>query len=427
MSLRRHVLELLARHLIRPLPLRLSFWDGEDYEFSDAPAVTVTLRTPRCARMMLTGNLDRLCDAYVSGELWVEGAMRDILRVGFEVAALVDRIPLAASLMQALARTAPKMTFRARDAKQALQGKDDAPNDFYELWLDKYLINSCAYFRDGTEDIDKAQRQKLDHICRKLMLEPQDRVLDIGCGWGALLCWAALRHQVYGVGVTVSRCQFDRARGMVSRNGLNAKVDIRLQDYRAIDDAGSFDKIASVGMYEHVGLNDLQAYFNQIAKLLRPGGLMLNQGIYLLNADGRAKGAHADFISRHVFPGGATPTLPAIMQHVSKAGLDIADFEDLRPHYARTVSLWLDRLEKREHEAIACVGAERYRTWRMILGSMAYAFDAGWLSAGQILAYKPASDDVRWRPWTREHQYTDVAPIMTGRLEWVHDQVIHSE
>jgi cyclopropane-fatty-acyl-phospholipid synthase len=177
---------------------------------------------------------------------------------------------------------------RARDARQ-VQGNDDVPNDFYELCLDKYLINSYAYFRDGTEDIDKAQRQKLDHICRKLMLEPGDRVLDIGWGWGALLCWAALRHQVYGVGVTVRGCQFDRARGMVSRNGLNAKVDIRLQDYRAINDAGSFDKIVSVGMYEPIGLNDLQAYFDQIAKLLRPGGLILHQGIYLLNAEGRAK------------------------------------------------------------------------------------------------------------------------------------------
>jgi len=266
----------------------LSFWDGEDYEFSDAPAVTVTLKTPRCARMMLTGNVDKLCDAYVSGEMSVEGAMGDILHIGFEVTGLIDRLPLASSLMQILSRSSPKLTFRARGARQ-VQGNDDVPNDFYELWLDKYLINSCAYFRDGTEDIDKAQRQKLDHICRKLMLEPGDRVLDIRCGWGALLCWAALRHQVYGVGVTVSRSQFDRARGMVSRNGLNAKVDIRLQDYRNLDEAGSFDKIASVGMDEHVGLNDLQAYFDQIAKLLRPGGLILHQGIYLLNAEGRAK------------------------------------------------------------------------------------------------------------------------------------------
>jgi len=404
----------------------LSFWDGEDYEFSDAPAVTVTLKTPRCARMMLTGNVDKLCDAYVSGEMSVEGAMGDILHIGFEVTGLIDRLPLASSLMQILSRSSPKLTFRARGARQ-VQGNDDVPNDFYELWLDKYLINSCAYFRDGTEDIDKAQRQKLDHICRKLMLEPGDRVLDIGCGWGALLCWAALRHQVYGVGVTVSRSQFDRARGMVSRNGLNAKVDIRLQDYRAVDEAGSFDKIASVGMDEHVGLNDLQAYFDQIAKLLRPGGLILHQGIYLLNAEGRAKGANADFINRHVFPGGATPTLPAIMQHLSKAGLEIADFEDLRPHYARTVSLWIERLEAREREAIACVGPERFRNWRKILGGMAYAFDAGWLSAGQIIAYKHANDGIPLRPWTREHQYTDVAPILAGRSDWTNDQAAYAE
>ena len=426
MNLRKRVLELLARRLDRPLPLRLSFWDGEDYEFSNAPAVTVTLKTPRCARLMLTGNLDRLCDAYVSGEVAVDGAMRDILSVGFEIAGLIGRFPMASKLMRLAARSFPKRHSRAKDAKQ-VQWHDDVSNDFYELWLDKYLIYSSAYFRDGAEDIDKAQRQKLDHICRKLRLEPGDRFLDIGCGWGALLCWAALRHQIYGVGVTVSRCQFDRARGMVSRNGLNSKIDIRFQDYRDIGEAGAFDKIASVGMYEHVGLSNLQAYFDHIAKLLYPGGQLLNHGIYLPNADGKARGPNADFIDRHVFPGGAIPTLPAVMQHIAKAGLEIADFEDLRPHYARTLALWLERLEAREREAIACVGPERYRIWRMCLGGMAYAFDAGWLSVGQIIAYKPATHGAPWRPWTREHQYSGAPPVLTGRLNWAKHQPVHVE
>ena len=426
MSLRSRVLELLAGRLNRPLPLRLSFWDGEDYEFSDAPAVTVTLKTPRCARLILAGNLDRLCDAYVSGEVAVEGPMRDILAVGLEIAGLIDRSPMVSRLMRTVARSSPKRHPRALDAKQ-VQSHYDVSNDFYELWLDRYLIYSCAYFRDGTEDIDKAQRQKLDHICRKLRLEPGDRFLDIGCGWGALLCWAALRHQVYGVGVTVSRCQFDRARGMVSRNGLNSRLDIRFQDYRDIGEAGSFDKIASVGMYEHVGLSNLQAYFDHVAKLLRPGGQVLNHGIYIPNGDGKARGPNADFIDRHVFPGSAIPTLPAVMQQLTKAGLEIADFEDLRPHYARTLALWLERLEANEREAIACVGPERYRIWRMYLGGMAYAFDAGWLSVGQIIAYKPAADGIPWRPWTREHQYSTAAAVLTGRLDWTRGEPAHAE
>ncbi len=420
MNLRKRVLELLARRLDRPLPLRLSFWDGEDYEFSNAPAVTVTLKTPRCARLMLTGNLDKLCDAYVSGEVAVDGAMRDILSVGLEIAGLIGRFPMASKLMRLAARSFPRRHSRAKDAKQ-VQWHYDVSNDFYELWLDKYLIYSTAYFRDGGEDIDKAQRQKLDHICRKLRLEPGDRFLDIGCGWGALLCWAALRRQIYGVGVTLSRCQFDRARGMVSRNGLNSKVDIRFQDYRDINEAGAFDKIASVGMYEHVGLGNLQAYFDHIAKLLHPGGQFLNHGIYLPNADGKARVPNADFIDRHVIPGSAIPTLPAVMQHIAKAGLEIADFEDLRPHYARTLALWLERLEAREREAIACVGPERYRIWRMFLGGMAYAVDVGWLSVGQIIAYKPATNGTPWRPWTREHQYSGAPPVLTGRLNWARD------
>ena len=250
--------------------MRLSFWDGEDYEFSDAPAVTVKVTTPRCARMLLTGNLDRLCEAYVSGDVLVEGAMRDIVHVGSEIG-LIDRLPLASSLMQILVRSSPKRHSPARDGKEVHW--HDVSNDFYELWLDKYLIYSCAYFRDGTEDIDKAQRQKLDHICRKLMLEPQDRVLDIGCAWGAFLCWAALRHQIYGVGLTQSRCQFDRARGMVSRNGLNSKIDIRSENFRNIDDAGCYDKILSVEMCGRAGHSSLASLFRADCKAVAAGRL----------------------------------------------------------------------------------------------------------------------------------------------------------
>ena len=154
------------------------------------------------------------------------------------------------------------------------------------------------------------------------MLEPQDRVLDIGCAWGAFLCWAALRHQIYGVGLTPSRCQFDRARGMVSRNGLNSKIDIRSENFRNIDDAGCYDKILSVEMCGRAGHSSLQAYFEQIAKLLRPGGLLLDQMLYLPNAEARTKIPNADFIEKHVFSGGAIPTLPAIMQQIGRAGLE---------------------------------------------------------------------------------------------------------
>ena len=417
MRLRRRILELLSSQLRGPLPLRLAFWDGEAYDFSDAPNVVMTLKTPRCARLMLSGNLDRLCDAYVAGEVMVDGAMSDIMNVGLQVAGAVDRFPLMSKLMRISARLRGSHS-REEDAKR-IEFHYDVSNDFYKLWLDKYMIYSCAYFKDGDEDIDTAQQQKLDHICRKLSLKPGDHFLDIGCGWGGLLCWAALRYGVAAVGATNSRSQFDRARGIVGRNGLNHAIEVRLQDYRDIPEAGCYDKVASIGMYEHVGLANLQAYFDRAANFLKPGGVLLNHGIYLPHSDGKAKGPNANFIDRHVFPGGAIPTLAALMQHISKAGLEVVDFEDLRPHYARTLRLWLDRLEASRDEAIACVGPERYRIWRMFLGGMACAFDAGWLSIGQILAYKPCRNGRPWRPWTRDYQYSDTPAVLAGRLDWI--------
>jgi cyclopropane-fatty-acyl-phospholipid synthase len=420
-SLRRRVLDhLRARLTPQPPPLRLAFWDGEQFDFADQPSVTVTLQSPDLIGHLMRGDFAKLADAYVKGDLAVDGAIEDVLHVGISLAERVGRIT-AINRLARLARMLPRRHTRRSDAAD-VSYHYDVSNDFYRLWLDDEMIYSCAYFRTGTEDIHTAQRQKLDHICRKLRLAPGERLLDIGCGWGGLLRFAAQNYGVQGVGVTLSKNQYAYAHERIAQDGLADRIDIRLQDYRDIDADRPFDKIVSVGMYEHVGEQNYPLYFGRVRDLLKPNGMLLNHGIVATDADGRAQGPPGgEFIDRYVFPGGSVPHLSRVVFEVARAGLELADVEDLRPHYAQTLLHWTRRLEAARDTAIRTAGIERYRIWRVYLPGMAYAFDKGWLSIAQVVAYKPAHDGMAVRPWTREHQYSaTAAPTLAHRLDWTY-------
>jgi cyclopropane-fatty-acyl-phospholipid synthase len=418
MSLRSRVLHHLRSRLTDdPLPLRLVFWDGEGFDFSaEPPRLTITLHSARPLRLLLAGNFAALGQAYVKGEIEVEGAIEDVLAIGI---ALADRLGKSSTLRRlgSLANAVPRRHSQRQD-KADIAYHYDVGNDFYRLWLDENMVYSCAYFRDGSEDIDRAQRQKLDHICRKLMLKPGDRLLDIGCGWGGLLYWAAQHYGVTGVGITLSERQCDYARQWIAAGQLAGKVDIRLQDYRDLRSHEQFDKIVSVGMYEHVGLRNLSCYFATVKQLLRPGGAFLNHGIFSADADGRAQGPPGgEFINRYVFPGGAVPHLSRAIFEMARAGLEFADAEDLRPHYARTLMHWTRRLEARRDQAILAGGGQRYRIWRVYLAGMAQAFERGWLSIAQVLAFRPAHSGTAYRPWTRGYQYAGPEVPHPGKTE----------
>ncbi|HZT87015.1 MAG TPA: class I SAM-dependent methyltransferase, partial [Stellaceae bacterium] len=280
---------------------------------------------------------------------------------------------------------------------------------------------SCAYFITGDEDIDTAQEQKLDHLCRKLRLARGERLLDIGCGWGGLLCWAAARYGVEAVGVTLSPRQAEEAERRIAAAGLAGHVSVRLQHWRDIPGAAEFDKIVSVGMYEHVGIANLPDYFAAVARLLKPGGVALNHGITSGDRDSHPQGPPGgEFIDRFVFPGGELPHLSRVVYDVASAGLEILDIEDLRPHYPRTLLHWARRLEAQREAAIAAAGIERYRVWRVYMPAMAVAFERGWLSLAQVLATKPLTDGMAPRPWTRAYQYAAAGtPIpLTAPLDW---------
>ncbi len=392
-----------------PLPLRLQFWDGKAFDFATTPTVTLTLHSHEPVRALLKGDFARLGDAYVEGVLSVDGDIDEILRVGIGLAERFGQLAPIGLLARLISRIPRRHSIQSDAAN--VRYHYDVGNDFYRLWLDERMVYSCAYFKTGLEDIDTAQRQKLDHICRKLMLSPGERLLDLGCGWGGLLLWAATHYGVNGVGITLSERQYSYARELVANSGLADRIDIRLQDYRAFDGNALFDKIASVGMYEHVGLENLPAYFENAARLLRPGGAFLNHGIVATDPQGRAQGpAGGEFIDRYVFPGGAVPHLSRVLIELSRAGLEFADAEDLRPHYALTLQHWSRRLEARRADAAGAAGEKRLRIWRVFLAGMAHAFDRGWLSIAQVLSFKPVVGGGTTRPWTRTYQYAEDKP-----------------
>jgi len=423
MSLRQRFLSSLKRFgSSDPLPLRIVFWDGDSFDFGSDPTVTLTIRSPAVVRSFVTGRIDRLGDAYATGDLLVDGTVHDILQIGIQLAERFGRI----SRLAAIARPLQPLRFRhsRRNDAAAITRHYDVSNDFYRLWLDDSMTYSCAYFLTGTEDIDRAQEQKVDHICRKLRLRPGHTILDIGCGWGGLVRRAASRYGVKAVGVTNSPAQYHYACDRVAADGLGDAVEIRLEDYRDIPGAAIFDKIVSVGMYEHVGFDNLPVYFETIVRLLKPGGALLNHGIIATDPEGRSQGPPGgEFIDRHVFPGGALPNLPRVFHEVMRSGLEPVDVEDLRPHYARTLLFWVKRLEANAQAAADVAGIERYRVWRIYLAGMALAFDRGWLSVAQVLTYKPCGDRPSPRPWTRDYQYVaegnppHVGP-MSGALDW---------
>ena len=400
------------------------------------PRYTLALRGPSALRrMFLPPSELRLAAAFVQGDFDVDGDLEaatvlgDQLRERLAIPGLWPRLlTRLAGLPREHARPRPPSGPAAatlhgarhslrRDAT-AVRSHYDVGNDFYRLWLDRELVYSCAYFRTGAEDIDTAQRAKMEHICRKLRLRPGERLLDIGCGWGGLLRYAVRQFGVEGLGITLSEEQAGWARRRIDEEGLGDRCRIEVRDYRELPENGQFDKVVSVGMVEHVGVEQLPVYFAKAFRLTRPGGLFLNHGITgslestsvgLVPRIARRLWSTGSFIQRYVFPDGELPALGRIVSAARGAGFEVRDVETLRDHYARTLRRWRQRLERARPAAVAQVGEENFRTWRLYMAGCARAFATGHIDIAQtVLGRRDARGSVAI-PLTRADLYAGLA------------------
>jgi len=387
--------DFIARMGRHDVPLRLRLWNGREAALGPAPCVTFEIKSISALRRLLRPSLASLGQAYVDGLIDIEGTIDDVVAVATKLSSHAGR------QMRRAARLARHT--RRIDA-EAIAYHYDVSNEFYRLWLDEEMVYSCAYFRSPDDSLEQAQRAKLDHILAKLRLAPGQRLLDIGCGWGALAIRAPQQCGARVVGITLSRNQHDLARARVAAAGLEDRVEIRLQDYRDVDE--TFDRIVSVGMFEHVGLRNLRGYFDKTRKLLADGGICLNHGITSTDPDSaEAPFGGGEFIERYVFPHGELPHIGFLLREMTAAGLEAADVENLRRHYALTARHWSRRFEQNGARIRALAGEKRFRIWRAYLAGCAYGFGHNWIALHQVLAVKAGDPERNPLPLTRDYIY----------------------
>ncbi|MBS0322155.1 MAG: class I SAM-dependent methyltransferase [Proteobacteria bacterium] len=388
------------RYQGRDIPIALVLPDGARVSLSSQPSVDVFARNLSGLRALATPEMGVLARAYVKNDVDFTGAAKPVLGI-------------AESMVGHVEHARRSLGSRLRHWKRQLRGNKaniahhyDVSNAFYRMWLDERMVYSCAYFKRADDTLDMAQAQKLDHICRKLRLAPGERLLDIGCGWGGLVFWAAENYGVDVTGITLSENQFAHVSEQIKARGLEGRVRVQLLDYEKLPEDALFDKISSVGMFEHVGVSRFPRYFGKIYRLLKPGGFVLNHGI-THNAQGlRGLGSGiGEFIDEYVFPGGELAHAATVMGAMAQEGLEVVDAEALREHYARTLWAWTERLEAHADLARKEVGEERYRVWRIYMAGSAHAFDRGWMSLWQFLAGKPLPDGSLPHPLTRDYMY----------------------
>jgi cyclopropane-fatty-acyl-phospholipid synthase len=424
----RKILEHLSEQLDAPLSVRL--WDGAQIPLghnAESPFLVAISGPGVISSLLKRPTLENFVRHYACGNIDVEGgdlvAFGDAARIPHSKSRWknVNKKLLLWHALPFLLAPAEKPAVAHeysgsnngvprdgdRNDQDYIQFHYDLGNEFYRLFLDSEMQYSCGYFTDWNNSLEQAQHDKLEMICRKLRLKPGESLLDIGCGWGGLICHAA---QVYGVrahGVTLSQEQYDFARDKIDRLGLGDRVRVELRDYTTLD--GTYDKIASIGMFEHVGIANLPAYFQKISSLLRDRGILLNHGI-ARGAKKTKKAFHKRrpehrLIAKYIFPGGELDHIGHTLETMEASRFEVHDVEGWREHYALTARHWCRRLSARREEAVRLVGAEKYRLWVAYLAGVSFSFADGSLRIFQVVASKHAAKGLAELPPTRRDLY----------------------
>ena len=424
----RRTVDLLEHLFPSPRRFGIRLWNGTELPMDGDSGFHLVLNHAGALRRMFTPPVElSLGEAFIRHDFEIEGdifsafalidvlasqslSAREILNMGLGFLALPASGP---------ARPQGRGPIQLRGAvhslerdRAAVQYHYDVGNDFYSLWLDHNLQYSCGYFPTGKEDLDTAQEYKMEHICRKLRLQRGERLLDIGCGWGGLARYAAQKYGVSVLGVTLSKNQKAYADEEIVRSGLQSQVTVELKDYRDLGDE-SFDKIVSVGMFEHVGRNQLPQYFAHAYRLLKPGGLFLNHGIS--QRSGREKNrkgfiqerifGSGTFSQHYIFPDGELTPVSEVNLMAENAGFEVRDVENLREHYALTLRQWVNRLATRCAEAVKASDEVTYRTWRLYMSASAYGFESGSINVNQTLLAKMTVEGKSNVPFSRADLY----------------------
>ncbi len=396
-----HVPARSARSDTGAIGYRVTYEDGTSFVQGPArPLFTLFLKDPGQLERFLHSDLYSAAEAFLRGEVDICGDIIAAVRFKTGASPKGFRHSLASLTAHVAPRPIESWIQSPRRAARNIRFHYDRSNEFYRAFLDSRMVYSCAYFKNGPQDsLDDAQLAKLDHICRKLDLRQDDQFLDIGCGWGALVVRAAERYGASATGCTLSLRQDLFTANLISEKRLDHRVRILESDYAKL--SGQFNKVASVGMFEHVGRHRLRRYFRKVFSLLKEDGMFLNHGI--VRPEGATDGPETRFLQSKVFPGGELATLSTVIREAGRAGFEVLDVENLRPHYALTCRCWVERLQRNIEECLKHVDRQTYRTWLLYLAGSAISFEKGATDVCQVLMAKRRG--ATFRRLTRDYIY----------------------
>ena len=371
------------------------FWDGEDVVYGDRPEVILQFKSREGAKQLLSKGFLGFGEGYMACDLEVEGNLQELLRLGLSIEFDQHSLSLWQKMRCLLHHLCTRNT--SGRVRNNISRHYDRGDDFYALFLDKTMTYSCGYFNSETDSLEQAQLNKYEHISRKLALQPGEKLVDIGCGWGGMLIYAAQKYGIKGLGNTLSRNQCESANRKIEELGLQNQIEVVSKDYREL--TGKFDKFVSIGMFEHVGKAFIPVFMRKVSQLLKKGG------IGLLHTIGKNIESPGDpWITKYIFPGGYIPKLAEIVREMGRSGFPIMDVENLRFHYGHTLDRWADSYEENV-EKVRCMFDESFvRMWRLYLHACSAGFKYGSSRLYQILFSNGLNNEL---PLTRKHLYQD--------------------